>query len=122
LAFWWIILLAWQKVFARFHPSKLGAHLRDGAKLLKTHVGERLLQQCADPDRHLVLHPAPPVSKSSNPAEYAMIVAYSWIVDSDLWADGENCLLVDNPYAFAERLCSIASSKLTADLRARRSW
>jgi hypothetical protein len=50
-------------------------------------------------------------------AELGMpIVAYRWMVDSELWVDGEDCLLVDNPGDFAERLCSIASSKLMSEL------
>jgi hypothetical protein len=54
-------------------------------------------------------------------AELGMpIVAYRWMVDSELWIDGENCLLADDPHEFAERLCSAAScSRLTADLRER---
>ena len=52
-------------------------------------------------------------------AELGMpIVAYRWMVDSELWVDGENCLLADDPGAFAERICSMASSpKLLEGLR-----
>jgi len=52
-------------------------------------------------------------------AELAMpIVAYRWMVDLELWVDGENCLLTDDPRTFAEQLCSMASSpKLLASLR-----
>jgi len=52
-------------------------------------------------------------------AELGMpIVAYRWMVDAELWIDGENCLLADDPRAFAERLCSMAlSSKRLVDLR-----
>jgi hypothetical protein len=53
-------------------------------------------------------------------AELGMpIVAYRWMVDSDLWVDGENCFLVDDPLAFAERLCSIGSSKQMVEMRER---
>jgi glycosyltransferase involved in cell wall biosynthesis len=53
-------------------------------------------------------------------AELGMpIVAYRWMVDPDLWVDGENCFLVDDPYAFAERLCSIGSSRQMAQMRER---
>jgi hypothetical protein len=52
-------------------------------------------------------------------AELGMpIAAYRWMVDPDLWIDGENCMLVEHPTAFAERLCLIhSSSKLIAGLR-----
>jgi hypothetical protein len=51
-------------------------------------------------------------------AELGMpIVAYRWMVDSELWVDGENCLLADDPPGFAERLCSIASSGTIAELQ-----
>jgi hypothetical protein len=47
------------------------------------------------------------------------IVAYRWMVDSELWVDEENCLLVDDPRAFAERLCLIASSRPMTEMRER---
>jgi hypothetical protein len=52
-------------------------------------------------------------------AELGMpIAAYRWMVDPDLWVDGENCMLVEHPTAFAERLCAAVSSpKLSAGLR-----
>jgi hypothetical protein len=47
----------------------------------------------------------------------APIVAYRWMVDSELWIDGENCLLTENPGGFADRLCSLGAPRVLVRLR-----